>query len=383
MSLAMLKREYEMSISLNHYHIPYFFTYEPSSPVGPGIVMEYVDGRNLNEFLSENPSLDSRRRVFYQILDTVAYIHKNGIIHNDLKPENILISRINNDVKLLDFGLSDNDAHYLARTLGGTPTYASPELLAQNDIDARSDIYSIGRIMQRIFGTKRYASISNRCVARDRNNRYDNVDQLMRHWIKSQKTPGRFLLVFAIAALLPLSFYLGRQSTSIANEQLTHSYNSLRDSLSAANQETRLYKAQVDSIEHERAREQAAINRRNHYRDSICNAFDIALKRIYNKALPIIKNERFYSFAHKKAIEIFYKPMWELQKQYNFSGLDAEMTNYITTQTSLISERYGGKIVNITESMPSVHDIADEDERYYYLNLEDADLPYSPYKPTE
>lgn len=383
LSIAKLKREYEMSIALNHYHIPYFYTYEKSTPVGPAIVMEYIDGRNLNEFLAENPSLDSRRRVFYQILDVVAYVHKSGIIHNDIKPENILISRANDDVKLLDFGLSDKDAHFLAHSLGCTPTFASPELLAQGEVDARSDIYSLGCIMQRIFGTKRYSAVSSRCVAHDRNDRYDNVDQLSRYWLKSQKTPGRFALVCAIIIMLLLAFYLGRQSVSTANEQLTQQYNALSDSLSVANQETRLYKAQVDSIESERAREQAVIERRNHYRDSICNAFDIALKRIYNKALPIIKNERFYSFAHKKATELFYRPMWELQKEYKFSGLDAEMTNYITTQTSLISERYYQEIVNLTQSMPSIHDIADEDERYYYLRLEDANLPYSPYNPTE
>ena len=209
MSIAMLKREYEMSLTLNHYHIPYIFTYEESTAVGPAIVMEYVDGRNLNEFLAEKPSLDSRRRVFYQILSVVAYIHKNGIVHNDIKPENILISRINNDVKLLDFGLSDKDAHYLAHTLGCTPSYASPELLAQGDVDARSDIFSLGRIMQLIFGTKRYAKVSARCVADNREDRYDNVDQLMRHWQQSQKTPRIVLLVALIVLLLPLTFFVG------------------------------------------------------------------------------------------------------------------------------------------------------------------------------
>ena len=48
LQLAMLKREYELSIALDHYHLPHFYTFEPNSPVGPGIVMEYVDGRNLN-----------------------------------------------------------------------------------------------------------------------------------------------------------------------------------------------------------------------------------------------------------------------------------------------------------------------------------------------
>ena len=220
MRLSMLKREYEMAISLNHHHLPHFFTYESHTPVGPGIVMEYIDGRNLNEYLAENPSLDSRRRVFYQLLDAVAYIHKNGIIHNDLKPENILISRANNDVKLIDFGLSDNDAHYLAKTLGCTPDYASPELLAQSDdIDARSDIYSLGRIMQRIFGHK-FSRISHRCTSHDRNRRYDNVDQIRRKFY-TISTPiyKTAITLIIVIIVIPALFYAYNSYTSYCQEQ--------------------------------------------------------------------------------------------------------------------------------------------------------------------
>ena len=51
MQLAMLKREYELSIKLDHYHLPHFYTYDTNTPVGPGFVMEYIDGRNLTQFL--------------------------------------------------------------------------------------------------------------------------------------------------------------------------------------------------------------------------------------------------------------------------------------------------------------------------------------------
>lgn len=222
MQLSILKREYELSIPLNHHHISHIYTYEPQTPVGPGIVMEYIDGRNLSEYLAENPSADSRRRVFYQICDAVAYIHKNGIIHNDLKPENILISRTNNDVRLIDFGLSDNDAHYMAKTLGCTPQYASPELLAHDgDIDARSDIYSLGCIMQLIFGRK-YSVIYRRCLNHDRNRRYDNVDQMRRHWLKVQKRYYfPFIATVLVLIALPSCFYL-YDTWKENNEQQRH-----------------------------------------------------------------------------------------------------------------------------------------------------------------
>ena len=117
MQEASLRREYELSLGMQHQHVATVLTYEPSLPVGPAIVMEYVDGTDLRRFLSTNPDAATRRRIFSQLLDAVAYIHRSGIIHNDLKPENILITRINNDVKIIDFGYSADAAHRLTECL--------------------------------------------------------------------------------------------------------------------------------------------------------------------------------------------------------------------------------------------------------------------------
>ena len=114
---AMLRREYELSIGCDHPHLVHVYLFEEESPVGPGIVMEYIEGRTLNRFLAENPAPAVRRRIFEELLSVVDYLHKRGIVHNDLKPENILISRNGDRLKLIDFGLSDNDAQLL-RTPG-------------------------------------------------------------------------------------------------------------------------------------------------------------------------------------------------------------------------------------------------------------------------
>ena len=201
----MFQREYELSIGRQHPNVVSVFTFEPSTVVGPGIIMEYVEGRTLTAFLAENPSPALRRRVFEQLLQAVAYIHRSGIVHNDLKPENILVTRADNDVKLIDFGLADDDAHYLARTLGCTPAYASPELLARDkSIDARSDIYSIGRLMQDIFGNS-HSRIANRCLCGDREKRYANADELL-NVFKHRNRPAKIVgaLLFALLLLVPL-----------------------------------------------------------------------------------------------------------------------------------------------------------------------------------
>ena len=199
---ALIKREYEFSIGLTHPNIINVFTFEEHSPVGPGIVMEYVDGRTLEEFLSENPAMELRKRVFDQILEAVEYIHRKGIIHNDLKPANILITRIDNAVKIIDFGLSDDDAHYIAKTLGCTADYASPELLRQEKIDCRSDIYSLGKIMKDIFG-RRLGRISSKACHTEASERYDNAEALQKA-IRRRHYP-----VIAISILTILTILIG------------------------------------------------------------------------------------------------------------------------------------------------------------------------------
>lgn len=176
--LEMLKREYELSIGLSHPGLAYVFTWEEDSPVGPCIVQEYVDGPSLGRWLSEKPSLRERRRVFGELLSTVGYLHRKGIIHNDLTPENILVSRAGGALKLIDLGFADADA-YAQKALGGTRGYASPELLAGAPVDARSDIYSIGCLMQDLF-PGRYRGITRRCRREDAARRYPSADAVRR-----------------------------------------------------------------------------------------------------------------------------------------------------------------------------------------------------------
>ena len=175
----LIRREYELSIGLSHPYIVSVFTFDEFTPVGPGIVMEYIDGYTLTEFLALSPSGKLRQRVVYQLLDAVAYLHKKGVVHNDLKPDNILISRVDNTLKIIDFGLSDNDAYFLYKGLGCTPQYASPELMANKQTDCRSDIYSLGLLMRDILG-KRYSAIVSRACNPIPQKRYANVAQIQK-----------------------------------------------------------------------------------------------------------------------------------------------------------------------------------------------------------
>ena len=241
---ALVRREYEISIGLDCPYVVNVFTYEQDTVVGPGIIMEYVDGRMLSEFLKENPPMQLRRRVFGQLLEAVAYLHRKSIIHNDLKPENILITHSDNTIKLVDFGLSDDDAHYLSKTPGCTPEYASPELLAHSaPLDARSDIYSLGLLMRDIFGGK-YRYISGKALRKDAAKRYANVEQMQKAFKRTHSIPLVAAAILLFLATLTPYFFIPQQPDNRADE-LKELSEDMDDALKAA---TDRYLKRIDEI---------------------------------------------------------------------------------------------------------------------------------------
>jgi len=115
------------------------------------ISQEYVQGRNLNQYLSRHGAVEPVMaiNVLRQCALALQESSNHGVIHRDIKPENIMLS-INGEVKITDFGLArvNNDASKQALTqVGvtmGTPLYMSPEQVEGADVDQRSDIYSLG-----------------------------------------------------------------------------------------------------------------------------------------------------------------------------------------------------------------------------------------------
>src|SRR5919107_1243454 len=127
------------------------------------IVMEFVDGRSLAQCIAEHPGgLGTERALdlFEQILDAVSYAHTfvyrdesgathQGIIHRDLKPPNIMVTD-GDRIKVTDFGivkLVGASATDTSKIAYGSPRYVSPEQAAGEQLDQRSDIYSLGVIL--------------------------------------------------------------------------------------------------------------------------------------------------------------------------------------------------------------------------------------------
>ncbi len=137
-----------MLASLSHPNIPAIYDVD-FSPGKFSIVFQYIEGQSLRKVIDQGPVQIGIARVwFHQIASALEHAHKLGIVHRDIKPENIIITPDLESAYLVDFGiaLSIEDARKLTKSgyAMGTPGYMSPEQLAGDIVDSRSDIYALG-----------------------------------------------------------------------------------------------------------------------------------------------------------------------------------------------------------------------------------------------
>lgn len=124
----------------------------------PFLVMEYVDGINLTDYVAQAKlSQEDRLRLFQKICLAVAYTHSNLVAHRDLKPANILVTA-DGQPKVLDFGIATLSDGTAARTKTGaaalTPEYASPEQVKGEPAGSASDIYTLGVLLYQILTSR-------------------------------------------------------------------------------------------------------------------------------------------------------------------------------------------------------------------------------------
>ena len=133
------------------------------------IVSEFVEGGSLGDQLSRNPPTQQQAvRWIAEIADALEYAHLHGIVHRDIKPANILIDH-HGRALLADFGIaqSANKAGQEALSLG-TLRYMSPEQLEGRDVDARSDIFSLGVVLhEALTGKLPYSSVEPNVLRRE------------------------------------------------------------------------------------------------------------------------------------------------------------------------------------------------------------------------
>ena len=201
-----LRKELEILMQLQHPGVVTVIDLEDIETIGKCIVMEYVEGITLKDWLKDVHDKKQKRYVAMQLAEAVKYIHSKGVVHRDLKPQNIMIALNGKSVKLIDFGLADSDSHATLKQPAGTLNYMSPEQAATTVADVRNDIYSLGIIFNQMELGISYRSIIKRCL-RPIDERYQNMDALMYDMCNAPLRVKR-LLMSAVAALFVVAAIL-------------------------------------------------------------------------------------------------------------------------------------------------------------------------------
>ncbi len=151
------QREKEILATLAHPNIATLLDAGTTADGIPYLVMEYVEGRAIDEFCQRRKlSLNARLKLFNKVCEAVAFAHRNLIIHRDLKPSNILVTK-DGEPKLLDFGISKlldaeaEDANIITNLVAMTPQYASPEQIKGEPVTTATDVYSLGVVLFKIL----------------------------------------------------------------------------------------------------------------------------------------------------------------------------------------------------------------------------------------
>lgn len=220
--VSALQKEFETGYRLDHPHLVRYV-----SKGDDYLLTEYVDGETLTQFAASHPEYFKTRknadRFLRQLLDVVGYLHQHQIVHLDLKPENILITRIGHEVKLTDLGYCYADTY--TDTMGHTDKYAAPEQLNVSSIvDARTDIYAIGKILQNLPNSHIYNKVIARCTATDPSNRYQSIEELQS--ALKRTVPRMSLLLLMVVAIglmtaLFLFFQKPTKATTVIDETLS------------------------------------------------------------------------------------------------------------------------------------------------------------------
>jgi serine/threonine protein kinase len=138
-------------------------------------VMKLVQGERLDRYASRRPPLPEVLRVVTRICEPVAFAHARGILHRDLKPENVMLGPFG-EVLILDWGVAQALGSPQPDALAGTPGYMSPEQTSGTELDARADVFAVGKILEFVLhgrdAPKPVRAIAGKATATDRELRY-------------------------------------------------------------------------------------------------------------------------------------------------------------------------------------------------------------------
>ena len=218
--VRLFKDEARAASALIHPNTVTIYDYGETKEGQPFLVMDYIEGKSLDEILRHEPYLELDRfiAIFGQVCDVLAAAHAKDIIHCDLKPSNVVLLPCEGGpetVKLVDFGLAKilpprHSGVQMQLTDGfdvaGSPPYMSPEQCCGKKLDARSDLYSLGCVMyEALTGVQAmYGTTPMECMSKH----IQEMPQTFAQALPDRKIPAELeAIVFKLLAKAPDARY--------------------------------------------------------------------------------------------------------------------------------------------------------------------------------
>lgn len=203
-AIRSLRKEFDILLGLNHPGIVRVIEFTEIPGVGPSIIMEYLEGRHLDEAVRKMKA-SQKREVASQLLEAVGYIHQKGVTHGDLKPENIIVSGGTSPrLTLIDFNLADSGEYCVDKEAGGNRKYAAPEQFEKGyRLQPSADVYSLGKLLYELNLGRGWRRPVRKAMAQNPADRYPDAGTFKSQLQRSKNT-ARLYLIFSTLLLLVL-----------------------------------------------------------------------------------------------------------------------------------------------------------------------------------
>lgn len=273
---SLLMKEFDLMTSLQHPYIVQVYSIEDVKGIGNAIVMEWIEGVTLCEWLEQKHSISERRNIANMLIDTLKYLHSLQIQHRDLKPQNIMVVQGGAYIKLIDFGLSDSNGYAVLKQAVGSEGYVAPE--------GPDDIFSVGCLLKDLkTGILARFVISGCCC--NKQDRYRTIDAVKQKLNLCWRLPKYFFITIFIAFAFMISYFVNIESS---RQNILPKVEVVEQSVIKREEQDKIVSSIVSALK----LKADSIIKANDYENLVLSFNDVALVvSITDKLLDTLKND--------------------------------------------------------------------------------------------